>query len=543
LAAVRRVLLVSVASLAMTGVAAGGTVKGTARPDTIVGTVANDVLYGYGGSDRIDGRGGNDLLNGGVGHDVLNGRAGNDRITSVDGMSDVVRCGSGRDIVTADLNDEVDRTCEVVSRRLSRDPYRGIGAQHATEVEPDSFAYGSTIVTAFQVGRYLDGGAANIGFSTSRDGGATWTTGLLPRLSVFSAPAGTLDRVSDPVVGYDRVHRTWMIATVGASGPATVLTISRSRNGVAWSAPVTAARRDEGDYDKEWVTCDNWRGSPFAGRCYLSYMDFEHQAVMTRRSLDGGRTWSAQAGWVVPPRLQDVANGVQPVVRPNGVLVIPFAVFESSGSALNEIAAIRSVDGGVSFLPALKIADLTAVDVFELRVPPLPSAAIDGSGTIYVSWSDCRFVRDCDANGLVVARSRDGIQWSEPSHVPAGGRGSTVNHFLPGLAAQGTGSRAQLALAYYSAPQPTGCNYSCNASVNAWLSRSRDGGRTWAPAQRVTSEVVRSNWLADTGLGRFLGDYISTSWVKGKPIPILSLASPPIRGSYRQEIFATTRSR
>src|SRR3954454_9546320 len=35
---------------------------------------------------------------------------------------------------------------------------------HQTEVEPDTFANGSTIVSAFQVGRIYDGGACAIGF-------------------------------------------------------------------------------------------------------------------------------------------------------------------------------------------------------------------------------------------------------------------------------------------------------------------------------------------------------------------------------------------
>ena len=52
--------------------------------------------------------------------------------------------------------------------RISTDPYHGTGSgQHATEVEPDSFAFGHTLVAAFQVGRYPDGGAANGGWATS----------------------------------------------------------------------------------------------------------------------------------------------------------------------------------------------------------------------------------------------------------------------------------------------------------------------------------------------------------------------------------------
>ena len=209
--------------------------------------------------------------------------------------------------------------------------------------------------------------------------------------SIFSVPPGQLSRVSDPVVAYDRFHRTWLIGAVGLTGDSTVLTVSRSRDGVTWGAPATAAQRDEGDYDKEWLTCDNWPSSPFRGRCYLSYMDFENQGVMTRRSLDGGRTWSEQVGWLLPPALKNIANGVQPVVRPDGTVVIPFELFESPGSRLNQMAAIRSLDGGATFLPALPIARLLANELAGIRAPPLPSVAIDGEGTIYLAWTDCRF--------------------------------------------------------------------------------------------------------------------------------------------------------
>ena len=38
-----------------------------------------------------------------------------------------------------------------------------------------------------------------------------------------------------------------------------------------------------------------------------------------------------------------------------------------------------------------------------------------------------------------------------------------------------------------------------------------------------------------------LGDYVSTSWVGGRPVPVFSLAGAPVGGRYRQAIFATVR--
>src|SRR5437867_484817 len=85
---------------------------------------------------------------------------------------------------------------------VSTDPFTNSTSQHKTEVEPDTFAFGNTIVSAFQVGRFFDGGASDIGFATSTDGGASWTTGFLPGITKFQG-GGPYDRASDPAVAFD----------------------------------------------------------------------------------------------------------------------------------------------------------------------------------------------------------------------------------------------------------------------------------------------------------------------------------------------------
>src|SRR3954454_11654049 len=89
----------------------------------------------------------------------------------------------------------------VVLIRVSSDPFTNSTSQHATEVEPDTFAHGSTVVGAFQVGRFFSGGSTDIGFARSGDGGATWgTTGFLPGLTFSAGAAVPYERVSDPSV-------------------------------------------------------------------------------------------------------------------------------------------------------------------------------------------------------------------------------------------------------------------------------------------------------------------------------------------------------
>ena len=73
---------------------------------------------------------------------------------------------------------------------------------HHANVEPDSFSNGSTIVATYQVGRIYDGGACAIGFSTSTNNGATWTSGLLPGLTKYTG-GGHFDRATDAAVAYD----------------------------------------------------------------------------------------------------------------------------------------------------------------------------------------------------------------------------------------------------------------------------------------------------------------------------------------------------
>src|SRR5436305_13553109 len=63
-------------------------------------------------------------------------------------------------------------------QQISADPFAAATTidQHATEVEPDTFASGQTVVAAFQTGRFFDGGATAVGYSVSHDGGASWPT-------------------------------------------------------------------------------------------------------------------------------------------------------------------------------------------------------------------------------------------------------------------------------------------------------------------------------------------------------------------------------
>jgi hypothetical protein len=77
--------------------------------------------------------------------------------------------------------------------------------------------------------------------------------------------------------------------------------------------------------------------------------------------------------------------------------------------------------------------------------------------------------------------------------------------------------------------------------VDVKLATSANGGSTWTQPRQLNAFPMLPAWMADTSLGRMLGDYVSVSWSRGRPVPVFSLAAVPAGDVLRQAIFATTR--
>src|SRR6266702_1015744 len=158
--------------------------------------------------------------------------------------------------------------------QLSSDPFTNSTSQHATEVEPDTLASGSTFVSAFQVGRFFNGGASDIGFATSTNGGGKFKNGFLPGTTPFSTPTGIYGRVSDPSVAFDARDGVWLSSYLGLfpngnTSEVDVL-VSRSTDGLTWSNPIVV--NNDGHFnDKNWTVCDNSASSPHQGNCYTEF--------------------------------------------------------------------------------------------------------------------------------------------------------------------------------------------------------------------------------------------------------------------------------
>jgi hypothetical protein len=519
---------------------------GTARADRLVGTSRADTIDGRGGNDTLFGAGGNDLLIGGLGSDRISGGPGNDSIAANgDGARDTIACGSGRDVVNADPVDLVARDCELTSRQVSTDTISGGGAQHATEVEPDSFSFGRTLVTTFQVGRIESGGATAIGFATSTDGARHWRSGLLPGVTTFSPQPGADPRASDPSVAFDAAHGVWLVSSLGLAADHFELLVSRSPDGLRWEQPVVARRGLPGSLDKEWIACDNWASSPNRGHCYLSYLDVGTGLIVTQTSLDGGLTWAPEVQTSFLPASGLQPNGAQPLPRPDGSLVVVYAVGRaesddeggtSESVESGEVFAATSTDGGASFEADIPVANATSAPVPDLRAPPLPSADVAADGRLFVAWHDCLSEQPCLHDRIVVSSSSDGQTWTAPAAIAP--TGAEVTQFVPGLAVDHTtaGAKSRLAAAYYSRPTRCVTGIPC-PRIDVWLVTSSNGGASWSAPQRLDADPMQLDWLPRAG-GRFLGDYISTSFVGTQPVPVYALAVAPWGGKLRQAIMA-----
>lgn len=420
--------------------------------------------------------------------------------------------------------------------RVSTDPFANPTSQHATEVEPDTFAANGTVVATFQVGRFFNGGATDIGFVRSGDGGATWGAPGFLADTTFSAGFATseFERVSDASVAYDAAHGVWLISSIPLRPDTSVPTVFVNRStddGRTFGAPVRMPPpvSNSVDLDKNWTVCDNSTASPFYGHCYTELDNFgDGDVELMSTSTDGGLSWSVP----IPTAGRDKGLGGQPLVQPNGTVIVPF-------EGLNgKISAFRSTDGGASWSRAVNVSAIRFHTADGgLRTSPLPSAEIDGAGNVYVAWEDCRFRRRCASDDIVFSRSSDGVTWSDTARVPIDEVTSTVDHFIPGLAVDPatSGTGAHLALTYYSYPTAA-CGSTCRLEVG-YVS-SPDGGAHWSAPTELAGPMALSQ-IAATSQGPMVGDYISTSFAGGRAATVFAVgATQPAATAFDEAMYA-----
>ena len=405
---------------------------------------------------------------------------------------------------------------------VSNDPYTNTSSFHQTELEPDTFSFGSTVVSVFQVGRFSDGGSSNIGYATTTNNGASWTNGFLPGTTVYATPAGPWPRISDPSIAYDPEHDVWIAVTLAVinGGVGQDVLASRSTDGgLTFGNPVTVADAGGSDFfDKSWVTCDTWASSPNFGNCYVEFDNaFNGNRLMMYRSTDGGLTWTQSTA----PNTGVL--GGQPVVQPNGTVVMAIEnVFNGT------ISSFVSTDGGASYTGPFTVASTQSHGNFNANFRDgegLPSAEVDGSGKVFVAWSDCRFRPSCKANDIVFSTSTDGQSWTSPARVPIGTTSGGLDLYIPGIGVDRTtsGATARVGVTAYAFSSPT-CSPSTCQVFGVYIA-SRNGGTTWSKGRKILGPIDLRG-LPLTTQGYMVGDYISTSFgSNGRAYPVIANAT------------------
>lgn len=74
--------------------------------------------------------------------------------------------------------------------------------------------------------------------------------------------------------------------------------------------------------------------------------------------------------------------------------------------------------------------------------------------------------------------------------------------------------------------------------IDIFQQTSSNGGATWSKRQRITAESMKLAWLPRTSLGLMLGDYVSSSYVQGRPVSVVVIAAPRVGSAFREAVFA-----
>ena len=306
---------------------------------------------------------------------------------------------------------------------------------------------------------------------SSTDGGTTWSPGGL---------AESIDTDADPWVVYTpRGTALYVVLPQNpmpnAAGKLHMpIVLYRSEDGRPWQKPVLLGT--EGGYDHPVMAAD-----PRSGRVYVAGLTGRVDRLELFRSDDDGRTFG-------PPRLMVQAAPEGPGMITSGLAFLADGTLVhsySSGDIANEGSekgnwVMLSRDGGETFSePVLAGRQVwspkSADQEHRSRLASSPHLAAAGD-RIYLVWTD---YRSGLAQAVLTSSADRGKTWSEPKPV-AGTLPEGAYSFQAALAVNKDGV---LGVSWLDTRNHPGTD-----RYDAWFSASLDGGATFLPAVRLSSE-------------------------------------------------------
>jgi hypothetical protein len=185
------------------------------------------------------------------------------------------------------------------------------------------------------------------GYSTSNDGGATFSSAYMPLSTANGVTAG------DPSIGVDR-HGNFYFANLAADDVHGTIQVNTSTDGGKTFGPGVVVQEDDAS-DKEWLAVGPDPAVKSRDNVYVTWTSFQPAACELRfgRSIDGGATFTAKTIYVPtassnPTHPQNCLTFTNPVVdQITGSLYIPFLHFSNADQDF--IQMLISDDAGETF--------------------------------------------------------------------------------------------------------------------------------------------------------------------------------------------------
>jgi hypothetical protein len=396
------------------------------------------------------------------------------------------------------------------------------GSEPDTLVEPDiavSPVDENIAVAAAHDGRYPDGGAVDISYAWTHDGGAHWHHAPLP--GITKPTGGKWDRASDPVVAFGPDGSVYIsVLDITEACPSGV-SVSRSTDGgKTFGAPMMVHESDSCAYsdDKNVLVVDTQRDSPHFGRLYQFWTPFLEDAQgngngslqVVRWSDDKGRTWSPTVNLTEPGTY---TQNSQPMIQPDGTIVDAYLDEGSSsgeepehpGVAVSRphatpsaeppadhVVARTSHDGGATWSGPSTVTNSAGEGPAGVRCCLFSATADALTGDLYASWISPA------SDAVMLTRSGDGAHWSPASPVIAQANHDYINTDVAARAGK-----------VYVANSTRDLTDENGRYVQQQISISRNGGSRFAGPIEVgpLSDLT----YAAQSRGAFPGDYMGSA--------------------------------
>jgi len=429
------------------------------------------------------------------------------------------------------------------------------GSEPDTLVEPDievSPTNPDWAVAAAHDGRYPDGGAVDISYAWTHDGGTTWHHAPVP--GITKSAGGEWDRASDPVVAWGPDGSVYLsVLPVSVNCPSAV-TVSRSTDGgKTFGPPVLVHYSDSCNYsdDKNWLVIDNSRRSPHYGRLYQFWTPFISDDAGNLTGFPQALRWSDDKGrhWSDTTYVTETNIGTQdsqPMIQPDGTITDAYLnygtdlegregpegnVGHHGGDVATQAAAApvgdnwaarTSHDGGKTWSSEVLITNDAGEGPVGVRCC-LPSATVDPvTGRLFTAWDSAT------PDQVKLSESFDGRHWSRPILVSRSGKAG-LDRVNVDVAAY----RGQVFVSYGTRDTTVeGGRY-----VQQQLSVSRDGAHFGPPIS--LGPLSDLNYAAEAG-GKFPGDYAGSSATQGRLYVAWCRSSTPTdpAATYHQTLYA-----